>query len=84
MISIIFILPVIYVLLRNDNIRLYRAINEIGKNLHEANGILGELQKEYENNIDLATKLGYERAMKDVSEKQAYARSWEEEFKNAR
>ena len=47
--------------------------------LREAKDILEELQKKYEENIDLATKLGYERAMKDVAEKQAYARSWEEE-----
>ena len=65
MISIIFILTVIFVLLRNDNIRLYRAINEIGKNLHEAKDILGELQKKYEESIDIATKLGYERARKE-------------------
>ena len=69
-------LSILFVLLIIDNIRLYRAINEIGKNLHEAKDILGELQKEYEDNIDLATKLGYERAMKDAAEKQAYARSW--------
>ena len=84
MIGIIFVLAVISVLLLIDNIRLYRAINEIGKNLREAEDILGELQKKYEESIDIATKLGYERAMKDVSEKGAYARSWEEEFKNAR
>ena len=83
MISIIFILTVIFVLLRNDKIRLYRAISEIGKDLREAKDILEELQKKYEESIDIATKLGYERAMKDVAEKQAYARSWEEEFKNA-
>ena len=65
MISIIFILTVIYVLLRNDNIRLYRAINEIGKNLREAEDILGELQKKYDENIDLATKLAYERARQE-------------------
>ena len=65
MIGIIFVLAVISVLLHIDNIRLYRAINEIGKNLHEAKDILGELQKEYEDNIDLATKLGYERARKE-------------------
>ena len=65
MISIIFILTVIFVLLRNDKIRLYRAISEIGKNLHEAKDILGELQKKYEESIDIATKLGYERARKE-------------------
>ena len=58
-------LGILFVLLLIDNIRLYRAINEIGKNLHEAKDILGELQKEYEDNIDLATKLGYERARKE-------------------
>ena len=78
------VLGILFVSQLIDNIRLYRAINEIGKNLHEVKDILGELQKEYEDNIDLATKLGYERAMKDAAEKQAYARSWEEEFKNAR
>ena len=83
MIGIIFVLTVISVLLLIDNIRPYRAIHEIGKNLHEAKDILANLEKEYNEDIDLATKLGYERAMKDVAEKQAYARSWEEEFKNA-
>ena len=80
----IIVLGILFVSQLIDNIRLYRAINEIGKNLHEAKDILGELQKKYEDNIDLATKLGYERAMKDAAEKQAYARSWEEESKNAR
>lgn len=56
--------------------------NELTTYLHEAKDILANLEKEYNENIDLATKLGYERAMKDVAEKQAYARSWEE-FKNA-
>lgn len=65
MIGIIFVLAVISALLLIDNIRLYRAISEIGKNLHEAKDILGSLQKEYEENIDLATKLGYERARKE-------------------
>ena len=78
------VLGIFFVAQLIDNIRLYRAINEIGKKLHETKAILGELQKKYEDNIDLATKLGYERAMKDAAEKQAYARSWEEEFKNAR
>ena len=58
-------LGILFVLLLIDNIRLHRAINEIGKNLHEAKDILGELQKEYKDNIDLATKLGYERARKE-------------------
>ena len=65
MISIIFVLAVISVLLLIDNIRLYRAINEIGKNLHEAKDILADLKKEYKNNIEIATKLGYERARKE-------------------
>ena len=65
MIGIIFVLAVISVLLHIDNIRLYRAINDIGKSVYEAKDILGELQKEYEDNIDLATKLGYERARKE-------------------
>ena len=65
MISIIFVLAVISVLLHIDNIRLYRAINDIGKTLYEAKDILGELQKECEENIDLATKLAYERARQE-------------------
>ena len=59
------VLGILFVSQIIDNIRLYRAINEIGKNLHEVKDILGELQKEYEDNIDLATKLGYERARKE-------------------
>lgn len=83
MISIIFVLTVISILLPIDNIRLYRAISEIGKNLHEAKDILNGLQKEHDKSIDLATKLGYERSTKDLVERMSYARSWEEEFKNA-
>ena len=62
------VLGILFVSQLIDNIRLYRlyrAINEIGKNLHEAKDILGELQKEYKNNIEIATKLGYERARKE-------------------
>lgn len=58
-------LGILSVLLLIDNIRLYRAIREIGKNLHEAKDILGSFQKEYEENIDLATELAYERARKE-------------------
>ena len=65
MIGIIFVLAVISVLLLIDNIHLYRAIDEIGESLHETKDILGGLRKEYEENIDLATKLGYERAKKE-------------------
>ena len=65
MIGIIFVLAVISVLLLIDNIRLYRAINKIGKNLHEAKDILADLEKEYNENIDLVTKLAYERAGKE-------------------
>lgn len=65
MISIIFVLTVISILLPIDNIRLYRAINEIGKNLHKTKDILNGLQKEHDESIDLATKLGYERARKE-------------------
>ena len=57
MISIIFILTVIFVLLRNDNIRLYRAINEIGKDLREAKDILEELQKIVDANEKLIKEL---------------------------
>ena len=39
--------------------------NEIGKNLHEAKDILADLEKEYNENIDLATRLAYERARKE-------------------
>lgn len=65
MISIIFVLAVISVLLLIDNIRLYRAINEIGKTLYEAKDILDGSKKECEENIDLATKLAYERARQE-------------------
>ena len=57
MISIIFILTVIFVLLRKDNIRLYRAINEIGKDLREAKDILEELQKIVDANEKLIKEL---------------------------
>ena len=62
------VLGILFVSQLIDNIRLYRlyrAINEIGKNLHEAKDILADLKREYKNNIEIATKLGYERARKE-------------------
>ena len=44
----IIVLGILFVSQLIDNIRLYRSINEIGKNLHEAKDILGELQKKYD------------------------------------
>ena len=65
MIGIIFVLAVISVLLLIDNIRLYRAIHDIGKNLHELKDVLADVEREYDENIDLATELAYERARKE-------------------
>ena len=62
------VLGILFVSQLIDNIRLYRlyrAINEIGKNLHEAKDILADLEKEYNENIDIATRLAYERARKE-------------------
>ena len=59
------VLGILFVSQLIDNIRLYRAINEIGKNLHEAKDILAGLEKAYNENIDIATRLAYERARKE-------------------